>query len=106
MNIFFCCRTVSVFQDGTSSYKGIEGYRYKPKSTLFYSSQKNKEEDCYCSIKKGTRDQMDQPSCFLDGVLDIYPCLGLYEYDLCFCVLNRIYTYESFEKNFYQLVFF
>nr|WAB51688.1 scavenger receptor 2 [Harmonia axyridis] len=71
------CRSVSIVYNRTDTYKGIEGYVYKTDPNLFYSSVDDPTKDCYCSLKKGTLDENGQKSCFLDGVIDIYPCLGL-----------------------------
>ncbi|KAG5893040.1 hypothetical protein JTB14_014820 [Gonioctena quinquepunctata] len=58
----------------TDSYKGIDGYRFGVTSNAMRPATPDAENDCYCI--KQTMGIDGEPSCFLDGALDVYPCFG------------------------------
>nr|UTN00850.1 sensory neurons membrane protein [Semanotus bifasciatus] len=68
------CRIVQIEYEGEGTYKGISGYRFvTPKNTL-WSSTDSPENDCFCT--KQTSNEEGELSCFLDGVIDLMPCVG------------------------------
>lgn len=54
------------------TYKDIPGYDYGIVEDALKSN--SPEESCFCVNK--TKDINGNPSCYLDGVMDLYPCLG------------------------------
>ncbi|XP_066254528.1 sensory neuron membrane protein 2-like [Euwallacea similis] len=70
------CRTVSLtFVSSTETYNGIKAFRYETADNFLRPSTSAAERDCYCTKK--TKDDKEKDSCFLDGVLDFYPCVGV-----------------------------
>ncbi|CAH1116434.1 unnamed protein product [Phaedon cochleariae] len=68
------CRIVQISFQTTDTYSGIDAYRFGITKDTFRSATPNPENDCYC-IQQST-DVDGEPSCFLDGVLDVFPCFG------------------------------
>lgn len=54
------------------TYKDVPGYEYGIVENALKSD--SPAESCYCVNK--TRDVNGNPSCYLDGVMDLHPCLG------------------------------
>ncbi|XP_066152403.1 sensory neuron membrane protein 2-like [Euwallacea fornicatus] len=70
------CRTVNLtFINSYETYKGIKAFRYETPNTFLRPSISVAEHDCYCA--KETKDDTNKASCFLDGVLDFRPCVGV-----------------------------
>lgn len=80
--IVFCYRVMQVSYKGDITYQDIPGYEYGLSVDALHSD--SPEESCFCV--KQTKDVNGSSSCFLDGVMDLYPCLGNDEYLLtCDC---------------------
>lgn len=58
------------------TYKDIPGYQYGALNTSLWSDAP--EDSCYCI--KQTRDMDGNPSCFLNGVMDMFTVLGKNNY--------------------------
>lgn len=68
------CRTVKLSYAGEGTYEGIKGYRFEPSEDTFYPVTPNVENDCYCT--KRTLNPKGEPSCYLDGIVDVMDCFG------------------------------
>ncbi|KAL3280955.1 hypothetical protein HHI36_004180 [Cryptolaemus montrouzieri] len=66
------CRNTKMEYNGPGSYKDIEGYYFRTSPTMFNSS--DPPNDCFCINQ--TMGVDGKPTCFLDGVMDMYPCMG------------------------------
>lgn len=76
------------------TFRDIDGYRYEATEDL-YKAEKP-EDSCYC-IKK-SKDETGKPSCFLDGLLDLYTCYG---------TIVQKFTYDKIlMKNIYRCTSF
>lgn len=58
--------------NGEITYQDIPGYEYAVDENALKSD--SPEESCFCINQ--TRNINGNWSCFLDGVMDLYPCLG------------------------------
>ncbi|CAH0546699.1 unnamed protein product [Brassicogethes aeneus] len=68
------CRAVDINYSGKDSYKGIEGFRFQiDKNTVWFKTNTS-EEDCFCT--KQTKNMNNEKDCFLDGIVDMQPCIG------------------------------
>nr|ALR72544.1 sensory neuron membrane protein SNMP2 [Colaphellus bowringi] len=68
------CRTVQIRYKGTGTYQGDSGYYFGIDENTFRPATPSPENDCYCIQQTMAPD--GEPSCFLDGVVDVYPCFG------------------------------
>lgn len=74
--IYFGYRNVElVYISSTETYKGVEAFRYQSSDSLFRPQTIVPEHDCYCS--QATQDASGKDSCYLDGIFDFQPCLGM-----------------------------
>lgn len=68
------CRSINLKFLHKSTYKHIMGFTYTfDNATLIDDSP---TDNCFCS--KATRGVYDEESCYLDGVLDLQFCQGLF----------------------------
>ncbi|KAL1517697.1 hypothetical protein ABEB36_001432 [Hypothenemus hampei] len=70
------CRTVKLsFVAANETYMDIKANRYETNQNFFKPSTLIKEKDCYCS--KATKDLKNEDNCYLDGLFDFKPCIGV-----------------------------
>ncbi|XP_019867280.2 sensory neuron membrane protein 2-like isoform X2 [Aethina tumida] len=68
------CRVIHVDQKSFEVYKDVKAFRFEAPNNLFRRATSAEETDCYC-VKK-TNDAYGEPSCYLNGVIDLQTCVG------------------------------
>ncbi|XP_074028162.1 sensory neuron membrane protein 2 [Leptinotarsa decemlineata] len=68
------CRTVQIKYKGPGSYGGIDGYRFGVDETTLKPATASADDDCYCIQQ--TKGLKGEPTCWLNGVVDVFPCFG------------------------------